>query len=147
MERPSSPGSMISRMIRSGCARARAASRAAPSSAVSTPKPSRRITSATSRRMSGSSSTMRMVAGLAIMAAFIGLELLMSRLAHRDRDTHDLGESAATLGVAIGHSLLRAAGAGLLSIPFAFAYHYRLFDFSATTPLALGALFLATEFV
>lgn len=90
-------------------------------------------------------STHLMVLGIA--AAFIGLELLMSRLAHRDRDTHDFGESAATLGVAIGHSLLRAAGAGLLAIPFAFAYHYRLFDFSATTPLALGALFLATEFV
>jgi sterol desaturase/sphingolipid hydroxylase (fatty acid hydroxylase superfamily) len=90
-------------------------------------------------------STHLMVLGIA--AAFIGLELLMSRLADRDRDTHDFGESAATLGVAIGHSLLRAAGAGLLAIPFAFAYHYRLFDFSATTPLALGALFLATEFV
>jgi sterol desaturase/sphingolipid hydroxylase (fatty acid hydroxylase superfamily) len=90
-------------------------------------------------------STHLMVLGIA--AAFIGLELLMSRLADRDRDTHDFGESAATLGVAIGHSLLRAAGAGLLAIPFAFAYHYRLFDFSATTPLALGTLFLATEFV
>lgn len=84
---------------------------------------------------------------LAIAAAFIGLELLMSRLAHRDGDTHDLGESAATLGVAIGHSFVRAVGAGLLSIPFAFAYSHRLFDFPAMTPLALGALFLATEFV
>ena len=58
-------------------------------------------------------STHLMVLGIA--AAFIGLELLMSRLADRDRDTHDFGESAATLGVAIGHSLLRAAGAGLLA--------------------------------
>ena len=84
---------------------------------------------------------------LGVAGAFMALELLISRLGRRHRDTHDLGESAATFGVAVGHSLLRAAGAGLLSIPFAFAYSHRLFDFDTMTPLALGALFLATEFV
>ena len=84
---------------------------------------------------------------LGVAGAFMALELLISRLGRRHRDTHDLGESAATFGVAVGHSLLRAAGAGLLSIPFAFVYSHRLFDFDTMTPLALGALFLATEFV
>ncbi len=84
---------------------------------------------------------------LGIAGAFMALELLMSRLGRRHRDTHDVGESAATFGVALGHSLLRAAAAGLLSIPFAFVYGHRLFDFDTMTPLALGALFLATEFV
>ncbi|MGH6880577.1 MAG: sterol desaturase family protein [Hypericibacter sp.] len=84
---------------------------------------------------------------LGVAGAFMALELLMSRLGHRHRDTHDLGESAATFGVAVGHSLLRAVGAGLLSVPFTFVYSHRLFDFDTMTPLALGGLFLATEFV
>ncbi len=84
---------------------------------------------------------------LAVAIGFMGLEYLLSRLAHHDEETHDLAESAASLGVAIGQSLLRPLEAGLVAVPFAFAYGHRLFDFSPATPHAIGALFLATEFV
>jgi sterol desaturase/sphingolipid hydroxylase (fatty acid hydroxylase superfamily) len=74
----------------------------------------------------------------------MGLEYFLGRLTHRD--THDPFESAASLGVAAGQSMVRAVEATLLAIPFAFVYQHRLFDFSQTTPMALAALFVATEF-
>jgi sterol desaturase/sphingolipid hydroxylase (fatty acid hydroxylase superfamily) len=84
---------------------------------------------------------------LMVAVGFMVLEFLLSRLAHHDGETHDLGESAASFGVAIGHNLVRPLEAGLVAAPFAFAYAHRLFDFESITPMALGALFLATEFI
>lgn len=84
---------------------------------------------------------------LAIAVGFMLLEYLLSRLAHHDDETHDLAESAASFGVAVGQNLMRAVEAGLVAAPFALAYDHRLFDFSATTPLSIVALFLASEFV
>jgi sterol desaturase/sphingolipid hydroxylase (fatty acid hydroxylase superfamily) len=84
---------------------------------------------------------------VAIAAGFMVLEYLLSRLAHHHGETHDLAESAASLGVILGQNAVRAIEAGIVSIPFAIAYGHRLFDFDQTTPLAIGALFLATEFV
>jgi len=81
---------------------------------------------------------------LATALGFMGLEYFLGRLTHRD--THDPFESAASLGVAAGQSMVRAVEATLLAIPFAFVYQHRLFDFSQTTPMALAALFVATEF-
>jgi sterol desaturase/sphingolipid hydroxylase (fatty acid hydroxylase superfamily) len=81
---------------------------------------------------------------LATALGFMGLEYFLGRLAHHD--THDPFESAASLGVAAGQSVVRAVEAALLAIPFAFVYQHRLFDFAQTTPLALAALFAATEF-
>jgi sterol desaturase/sphingolipid hydroxylase (fatty acid hydroxylase superfamily) len=74
----------------------------------------------------------------------MGLEYFLGRLTHRD--THDPFESAASLGVAAGQSIVRGVEATLLAVPFAFVYQHRLFDFSQTTPVALAALFVATEF-
>jgi len=87
--------------------------------------------------------TRRMLVAIAL--GLIGLEYYLSRLA--EHETHDFKESAASLGLAIGRSVIRAAEAGLVAIPFAFAYQHRLFDFDQTTPMAIVALFLATEFV
>jgi sterol desaturase/sphingolipid hydroxylase (fatty acid hydroxylase superfamily) len=81
---------------------------------------------------------------LATALGFMALEYFLGRLAHHD--THDAFESVASLGVAVGQSIVRAAEATLLAIPFAFAYQHRLFDFSQTTPMALATLFVATEF-
>lgn len=84
---------------------------------------------------------------LAVAVGFMILEYLLSRIAHHDRETHDLGESAASLGVALGQNIVRAVEAGIVAMPFAFAYSHRLFEFSPSTPAAIGALFLAAEFV
>jgi sterol desaturase/sphingolipid hydroxylase (fatty acid hydroxylase superfamily) len=81
---------------------------------------------------------------LATALGFMGLEYFLGRLTHHD--THDPLESAASLGVALGQSMVRAVEATLLAIPFAFVYQHRLFDFAQTTPMALAALFVATEF-
>src|ERR1700738_68806 len=80
---------------------------------------------------------------LATALGFMALEYFLGRLAHHD--THDPFESAASLGIAAGQSVVRAVEATLLAIPFSFVYQHRLFDFSQTTPLALAALFVATE--
>lgn len=84
---------------------------------------------------------------LGLAACFMILEYMLSRLAHHDDETHDLAESATSLAVALGQNAVRAIEAGLVAIPFAFAYSHRLFDFSPATPLAIAALFAAVEFV
>lgn len=83
---------------------------------------------------------------LALATGFMIVEYVLSRLVRHDEETHDLAESAASLGVAFGQHVLRLVEAGLLAIPFTFVYQHRLFDFPTFTPLALGALFLASEF-
>lgn len=90
--------------------------------------------------------TMRLTI-LTVALGFMALEYWLSRLAHRDDETHDLAESAASFGVALGQNLMRALEAGLVALPFAFVYSHRLLDFDPATLVALGALFLATEFV
>jgi sterol desaturase/sphingolipid hydroxylase (fatty acid hydroxylase superfamily) len=81
---------------------------------------------------------------LATAMGFMALEYLVARLARRD--SHDLRESAASLGVALGRSLLRGVEALLLAAPFAFVYEHRLLDFEPTSALALLGLFVGTEF-
>lgn len=84
---------------------------------------------------------------VALGLSFMLLEYLLSRLAHRDGQTHDLAETAASLGVALGQSLVRALEAGLVAVPFLFAWRHRLLDIDQTNPLSLIALLLGTEFV
>lgn len=84
---------------------------------------------------------------LAVAVGFMLLEYLLSRLAHHDEETHDLAESAASFGVALGQNLVRAIEAGIVAVPFAFAYGHRLFNFDPYAPLAIATLFLTTEFV
>ena len=82
---------------------------------------------------------------LATALGFMALEYALGRLARRD--THDWRESAASFGVALGQNLVRGIEAGILAIPFAFAYQNRLLDFSATSALALVGLFFGSEFL
>lgn len=84
---------------------------------------------------------------LAIALSFMALEYLLGRLGHHDHETHDLAESATTLWIAIGQHLVRPVEAALVALPFAWVYGHRLFDFDPLSPLAIGALFLATEFI
>ncbi len=81
----------------------------------------------------------------AVAVAFMLVEYVAARLARRD--THDLRESAASFGIAVGQALLRVVEAGVLAMPFVFVFAHRLFDFDSTGPLALVGLFVATEFV
>lgn len=83
----------------------------------------------------------------ALALSFMVLEYFLSRLADRHERTHDLAETAASFGVALGHNLIRAVEAGIVAVPFVLAYRHRLFDFDPFTPQALAALLLATEFV
>ncbi|WP_454633151.1 sterol desaturase family protein [Bradyrhizobium cenepequi] len=82
---------------------------------------------------------------LATALGFMALEYGLGRLTHRQ--THDWRESAASFGVALGQNLIRALEAGIIAMPFAFAYQHRLLDFSATSPPALLGLFFGSEFL
>jgi sterol desaturase/sphingolipid hydroxylase (fatty acid hydroxylase superfamily) len=84
---------------------------------------------------------------LAIAMGFMALEYLLSRLVAHDEETHDLAETATSFGLAIGQNVIRGLEAGIIAIPFAAAYNYRLLNFDQSAPLAIAALFLATEFV
>jgi sterol desaturase/sphingolipid hydroxylase (fatty acid hydroxylase superfamily) len=78
---------------------------------------------------------------------FMALEYGLSRLAGHDGETHDLRETAASFGVALGQNAVRALEAGLVAVPFALLYEHRLFDVEARTPFGFLALFFAVEFV
>jgi sterol desaturase/sphingolipid hydroxylase (fatty acid hydroxylase superfamily) len=81
---------------------------------------------------------------LGVAVGFMALEYLLGRLT--EHDTHDLKESATSLGLAVGQNLIRAIEAGFVSVPFVIAYEHRWFDIEALTPWGLAALFVATEF-
>ena len=82
---------------------------------------------------------------LMVAIGFMLLEYGLSHLAHQADDTHDWRESAASFAVAIGQKVVRAAEAGLVAVPFAFAYQHRLFDFDQTSWIALAGLFFGSE--
>ena len=84
---------------------------------------------------------------LALAVGFMLLEYLVSRLSDHHEQTHDFRESAASFGVALGQNVVRAMEAGLVAIPFLFAYNHRLFDFDPFAWPSVVALFLATEFI
>jgi sterol desaturase/sphingolipid hydroxylase (fatty acid hydroxylase superfamily) len=84
---------------------------------------------------------------LAVATGFMVLEYMLSRLAHHDDRTHDLAESATSFGVALGQNVVRAIEAGIVAVPFAFAYNHRLLVFDPYAPLAIVTLFFATEFI
>ncbi|MBI1219910.1 MAG: sterol desaturase family protein [Rhodobacteraceae bacterium] len=82
----------------------------------------------------------------AVTLGFMVLEYLLARSLRAEARTHNLGESAASFGVAAGQLLVRGLEAGLFALPFAFVYRHRLFNFDPTAPAAIVALFLAVEF-
>jgi len=82
---------------------------------------------------------------VATALGFMALEFGLGRLVHRD--THDWRESATSFAVALGQHAARALEAGVVAMPYFFAYDHRLFDIPATDPLGLAALFLGSEFL
>lgn len=84
---------------------------------------------------------------MAIAVSFMLLEYGLSRLAHHEGETHDLTETAATFGIALGHKLIAVFEAVLVAVPFAYTYAHRAFNIDTTTPLGLLLLFVAVEFV
>jgi sterol desaturase/sphingolipid hydroxylase (fatty acid hydroxylase superfamily) len=81
----------------------------------------------------------------AVAAGFIMLEYAVARL--NGREVFDGKEAAASFGVAIGDALARAAQAGIVALPFAFAYSHRLFDIPLNSAWSILALFLGVEFL
>ncbi|MGA2950812.1 MAG: sterol desaturase family protein, partial [Caulobacteraceae bacterium] len=77
--------------------------------------------------------------------ALMALEFGFARFA--GRATHDLRESAASLGVAAGQLAVRGVEVGVVAAPAAFVYAHRLFHFEETSWLALLGLFVGGEFL
>ncbi|MBX9926500.1 MAG: sterol desaturase family protein, partial [Hyphomicrobiaceae bacterium] len=68
------------------------------------------------------------------------------RRGHQTNNHYDFRETAASLGVAVGDVVSRAALSGLVAIPFLAVYQVRLFDIPLDHPLSWIALFLGVEF-
>jgi len=80
------------------------------------------------------------LAALILMAA----EYVVARLTKSD--SYDLGESAASLVIAVGHRVTTALTAGAIGLPIAWVYQHRLLDIPPYHPASLAALFLGVEF-
>jgi sterol desaturase/sphingolipid hydroxylase (fatty acid hydroxylase superfamily) len=76
----------------------------------------------------------------------MALEFGLARLAQHD-GTHDLKDSMASFGVALGHTAMRGVEAVIVALPFAFVYEHRLFDFHQSTVLSVSSLFVGMEFL
>jgi sterol desaturase/sphingolipid hydroxylase (fatty acid hydroxylase superfamily) len=81
---------------------------------------------------------------LALTLIFIAAEYFYARLSHHDAD-HDLAETAASVGVALGDLGMRIATGGLAALPFVLLYRHRLFDIPLDAAWSWGALFLGAE--
>lgn len=82
---------------------------------------------------------------LALALIFIGAEILYSRLSNHG-DSHDVRETTASIGVAIGDLVARVLTGGLAAIPFLWLYRHRLFDIPMESAWAWLALFVGVEF-
>jgi sterol desaturase/sphingolipid hydroxylase (fatty acid hydroxylase superfamily) len=81
---------------------------------------------------------------LALTLIFIAAEYAYARLSHHDAD-HNLGETAAAIGVALGNLGIRLLEGGIAALPFVLLYRYRLFEIPMSSAWSWAALFLATE--
>jgi sterol desaturase/sphingolipid hydroxylase (fatty acid hydroxylase superfamily) len=82
---------------------------------------------------------------LALTLIFIAAEYFYARLAHHD-DDHDVRETVASVGVALGDVAMRTLTGSLAALPFVLLYRLRLFDIPMDTVWSWAALFLGTEF-
>ena len=64
----------------------------------------------------------------------------------QDDDTHDLGETAASLSIAVINKTLGALSAGVTSLPLIWLHQFALFDIPAEAPWALAVAFVLTDF-
>ncbi|MFS8036873.1 sterol desaturase family protein [Xanthobacter sp. AM11] len=84
-------------------------------------------------------------AGFAALALILmAAEYLFHRINHVD--SHDAGETAASLVVAVGNKLIGAVTASIAAIPVLFIFQHRLFDIPMQGVLPWVALFLAVDF-
>jgi sterol desaturase/sphingolipid hydroxylase (fatty acid hydroxylase superfamily) len=83
---------------------------------------------------------------IAPLAALIlmALEYAVARLTKSN--AYDLGETAASLVIAIGHRVTTAATAGIAGVPMQWIFEHRLFEIPPYHPASLAALFLGVEF-
>jgi sterol desaturase/sphingolipid hydroxylase (fatty acid hydroxylase superfamily) len=83
--------------------------------------------------------------GLALVILGLVLaEYLFLRLNHAE--DHDVGETAVSLVIAVGHRAVAAVTAGLAALPLLFVYQHRLFDIPLDAAWSWLALFLGVEF-
>ena len=82
---------------------------------------------------------------LALTLIFITAEYLYAKLAHHD-EHHDVRETAASIGVALGDVAIRTTMAGIVAVPFLILYENRLMDVRLDTAWSWLALFLGVEF-
>lgn len=82
---------------------------------------------------------------LVVAAAFIALECLYARLSDHD-ERHDMRETAASFGVAVGDVIARVLTGGIAAVPFLLLYQHRLMDIPMNRWWHWAALFVAVEF-
>lgn len=80
-----------------------------------------------------------------VAMTFVMLEFAYARLTHHE-ETHDAGETLASVGVAIGNIFAKVLTSGLSAVPFFIAYNHRVFDIPLQSPWAWVALFFGVEF-
>lgn len=85
-----------------------------------------------------------MGAFLTLTLIFIAAEYFYARLSHHDGD-HDIRETTASVGVAVGNLTIRTLEGGLAALPFVLLYQHRLFEIPMSSAWSWGALFLGTE--
>lgn len=81
---------------------------------------------------------------LPVTLVFIAAEFIYAKLSHHDED-HDIRETAASVGVAIGDIASRALSAGVAAVPLMACHNHRLLDIPLDTVWGLLALFLGVE--
>lgn len=80
-----------------------------------------------------------------IALVFIGVELIYMKLALH-QDNHDTGETAASIGVAVGDLASRILTGSLVAIPLYICYQHRLFDIPRDAVWSWISLFFGIEF-
>ncbi len=82
---------------------------------------------------------------LALTLVFIAAEFIYAKLSAHD-EQHDVRETAASIGVAIGDIGARLLTSGIAAVPFLWLYEHRLFDIPTAALWSLALLFVAVEF-
>src|SRR5262249_306584 len=82
---------------------------------------------------------------LGVALLFISLELMYTRLAGRNHD-HDVKETVASVGVAIGDVAAKVLTSGASAAPFFILYQHRLADIPLNSGWSWLALFVGVEF-
>lgn len=82
---------------------------------------------------------------LGVTMVFVATEWLYQSLNHHD-DAYDAGETAASIGVAVGDVVARILTGGIAALPLLLLYRVRLFDIDMGSAPSWLALFLGVEF-